>query len=135
MGWDQVHRRYELVQQTADAVARYGPGAVDDWRPAIDKEYGGVDGWLRDVQRRWYSTVDAQLDAVLEAAPYDLADAIAELWRDATRARPELHAVLAAYAGHPALAAGRERHRRTLFAATGVDEARLGRAAAALAAA
>ena len=127
MSWDRVHRRDELVRQTIDAVARYGPDALGAWRAAIDAEYGGVDGWLLDVQRRWYAAIDARLDAALDA-PGDLDDQIADLWRDAARMRPELRAVLSAYADHPALVPARERHRRMLFAATGVDEIRFDRA-------
>lgn len=134
MSWNQVHRRYELVQQTTDAVFRYGPKALDEWREALDAEYGGLDGWLRDIQRRWYTTFDAHLDGVLADAPYELDDAIADAWRRVARMRPELHAVLTTFADHPALVPGRQRHRRLLSAATGVDETRHDQAAPVLAA-
>jgi hypothetical protein len=121
--WDQVRRRYALVEEVLDGVGRAGAAAVPRWQEPIEAEYDGegLDGFLRDVQRRWHRAFDARLDAVLESDPPDPAAAVTDLWQMLAASQPAARQVLDAYAGHAALAAAEARHRRMLHLATGVD--------------
>ncbi|MGH3518609.1 MAG: hypothetical protein ACRDQ7_14565 [Haloechinothrix sp.] len=120
--WERTHRRYRLVYAVADAIALRGPEVIDEWQAAIHAEFGGMDGFLKDVQRRWYTAVDAYLDTVLEDEPADMDAAVAEImWSVATTDRG-LRLVLDGFADHPALAEGDAYHRRSLLALTGVDQ-------------
>lgn len=120
-GWEQTHRRYNLVYAVADDLARRGPVAIDDYKSAIDAEYGGIEGFLLDVQRRWFNAVDAHLDVVLEARPADVDGAVAKIVGEVAETDGQLRTVLEAFADHPVLAGGEARHRRRVLALTGVD--------------
>lgn len=120
--WEQTHRRYNLVYSVADAVALRGPVAVEEWREPIEREFGDVAGFLRDVQRRWYTAVDAYLDVVLEDEPADMSVAVAEIVQHVSETDRQLRVVLDAFANDPVLAAGDAYHRRALLALTGVDQ-------------
>ncbi len=95
-GWEQTHRRYQLVYAVADDVERRGTAAMDEWQRAIDAEYGSTDAFLLDVRRRWDLAVAARMDNGAR-----LADVEAEVGR----ANAGLRAVLTRFADHPALAA------------------------------
>ena len=121
--WDRVRRRHQLAAAVLKDVGREGPSVTAAWRGRIDAEYGDDDlsGFLRDVQAGWNRTFDARLDVVMELGADDLPEAVAEVERLVAEARPAAGLLLRAYADHPALAAGDERHRRMVLAATGVD--------------
>ncbi|MGH3451115.1 MAG: hypothetical protein ACRDQW_10395 [Haloechinothrix sp.] len=120
--WERTHRRYRLVYAVADAIALRGPEVIDEWQAAIHTEFGGMDGFLQDVQRRWYTAVDAHLDAVLEDEPADSGVAVAEILDSVSATDRSLRLVLDAFAEHPVLLEGDARHRRSLLAVTGVDQ-------------
>jgi hypothetical protein len=135
MSWQQVHRRHRLVDAALADVARSGrPVLGAARRREVDAEYGELDGFLRDVQQRWFRAFDARLDAVLERDPADLPAALAELWHELAEQQPAVRLLLDAHAGHPVLTELAERHDRALHRATGVrlDPARLTRPAPAL---
>lgn len=120
--WEQTHRRYRLVYAVADAIAVRGADVVAEWQADIEQEYGDLAAFLADVQRRWYTAVDAYLDTVLEDSPPDMAAAVAEITRTVSETDRQLKIVLDAFAGHPVLVAGDASHRRMLLALTGVDQ-------------
>jgi hypothetical protein len=70
-GWDTAKLRYRLVHQAAADIARNRQRGLIRWRPTIEAEYGTVDNFLRDIQRRYFTTVLARLDAVIETNPAD----------------------------------------------------------------
>ncbi|MPY99918.1 MAG: hypothetical protein GEU97_18385 [Actinophytocola sp.] len=96
-GWEQTHRRYQLVYAVAADVERHGPAAMTEWQRAIDVEYGSMDAFLLDVRRRWDLAVTARLDG---RRCQRRADVEAEVGR----VNAGLWAVLSAFADHPALA-------------------------------
>jgi hypothetical protein len=119
--WDRLHRRHRLVHAVLDDIARTDrPAVAPRFAAAIDAEFGDLGGFLRDVQLRWYRAFDARLDALLEDEPADLPGAVAELWRELADTMPAARRLLDFHAGHAALAALDEHHRRTLRAATGI---------------
>jgi hypothetical protein len=119
--WDRTHRRYRLVQDVLENIARTGRPAVPAaFTPAVDAEFGGFGGFLRDVRLRWYRAFDARLDALLEDEPDDLEAALARLHRELAAAMPGAAHLLAAHAEHPALRALDRDHRHKLRAATGI---------------
>ncbi|MBA0125272.1 hypothetical protein H0B56_06930 [Haloechinothrix sp. YIM 98757] len=124
-GWSQVRRRYQLVYAVAEDITRHGAQALDGWLADIDAEFGDLGAFLKDVQRRWHTAVDAHLDGVLERQPQEMATAVAAAFAAADRANASLVRLLDAADGHPALEAGRQRHRSEVLTATGVDPAAL----------
>jgi hypothetical protein len=120
-GWEQVRRRHRLVHDVAGDVAKGGRRALARWRPTIDAEYGDLDAFLRDVQRRYRRAAEARLDAVLEAPPADPHGAVAAVLDEVAAIYPELRRLLEECADLPALAEGDARFRRSVRAATGVD--------------
>jgi hypothetical protein len=125
--WEKAHRRYALAHAIADDVLRAGPTAVRRREAEIDEVYGGLDQALRDIQYRWYLAFDAALDMAFEEGS---STDPARVWRSTTTTHRGYRAVLDAFDGHPALAAGDEHHSRRLFASTGVDQRTLGAPAA-----
>ncbi|WP_113642656.1 hypothetical protein [Prauserella sp. PE36] len=122
-GWEQVHRRHRLVHAVAADVERLGNEALTGWESEIVAEYGELAAFLLDVQRRCHEAVYARLDLVLEDPSASPERDVRRTLAEAGRAHRALWGVLRACAGHPALAAGEARLRRSVFAATGVDPA------------
>jgi hypothetical protein len=113
------------VHQAAADIARNRQRGLAQWQPAIEAEYGTVDNFLRDIQRRYFTTVLARLDAVIETHPADPQAPVAAVFAEAARVHPDLWQVLQDHARHPALAEGNARFRRSVLAGTGVDPAAL----------
>jgi hypothetical protein len=67
----------------------------------------------------------ARLDAVIETNPADPQASIAVAFAEVASVHPDLWQVLRDHAGHPALAEGSARFRRSVLAGTGVDLASL----------
>ncbi len=124
-GWERTRRRYRLVHDFARDFASDSTSALAGWKTAIEAEYGDLDQFLRDVQRRCFAAVDARLDSVLEAGPADPSASVVAIFAEVNRIYPELVRILEEYAGHPALAEGNARFRRSVLSTTGVDPAAL----------
>jgi len=124
-GWNTANRRYQLVHQAAADIARNGQWGLTQWQPAIEAEYGNVDNFLRDIQRRYFTIVLARLDAVIETNPAGPQTLIAAVFAEAARVHPDLWQVLQDHPDHPALAEGSARFRRSVLAGTGIDPAAL----------
>jgi hypothetical protein len=124
-GWNTAKRRYRLVHNAAADIARSGQRGLAQWQPAIEAEYGSVDNFLCDIQRRYFTTVLARLDPVIETHPADPRALMAAVFAEAASIHPDLWQVLRDNAGHPALAEGSVRFRQSVLAGTGVDPAAL----------
>jgi hypothetical protein len=122
-GWQQAHRRTDLLNTVLDGITGTGSAQV----PAahlemIESEFGGFDQFLLAAHQRWATAFAARLDGLLENEPDDLALALARLHADLRSARPALRALLDHYCDNPSLAAAEDRQWRQLAAATGVAE-------------
>jgi hypothetical protein len=120
-GWAQAGRRYRLVHDVAGDFARSGKAAFAKWGPAIETEFGDLDDFLRDAQRRFHTAAEARLDAVIEASPADRAASVVAVLDEVAGIYPDLRRLLDAHAGRPAVAEGTARFQRAVHAATGVD--------------
>jgi len=117
----QIRRRHQLVHAVLADVAYTGEPVVQPhWKTAVDEEFGGFDGFLLEVQIRWYRAFDARLDAVLEAPPMDMRAALINLWHELAEIMPAARVLLDAHLDNPALTELHQNHRRRLHAATGV---------------
>jgi hypothetical protein len=122
--WEQTKRRYRVLHAALEEFA--DTAAVSPaTRVTIDAVFGDFDEFLLAVQRRWQRSFDARLDLVLEKSSTDTAGALRRLVRELGRDLAETRALLDAYAGHPVLAPGEERHRAAVRAATGADPTEL----------
>ncbi|MFD1935621.1 hypothetical protein ACFSKW_29540 [Nonomuraea mangrovi] len=122
MSWDRVRRRHQLVHAVLDDIAATGkPEVPSGLAGEVVAEFGGFAEFLCDVQRRWYRSFDARLDALLEESSKDMRDAVVRTWHELAAAMPSARFLLDEHDGHPALAELDEHHRRVLHAATGVD--------------
>ena len=122
-GWNTAKRRYRLAHHAAADIARSGQRGLTQWQPAIEAEYGNVDNFLRDIQARYFTTVLARLDSVIETNPADPRAPTAAVFAEVAHVHPDLCQVLQDYAGHPALAEGSAHFRRSVLAGTGIDPA------------
>jgi len=124
-GWNTAKRRYRLVHHAAADLAQSRQRGLTSWLPAIEAEYGNIDNFLRDIQRRYFTTALARLDSVIEADPADPQTPVAAVFAEVASVHPDLWQVLHDHAGHPALAEGSARFRRSVLAGTGIDPAAL----------
>jgi hypothetical protein len=113
------------VHHAAADLARSRQRGLTQWQPAIEAEYGSVDNFLRDLQRRYFTTALARLDSFIETNPADPQAPLAAVFAEVASVHPDLWQVLHDHAGHPALAEGSARFRRSVLAGTGVDPAAL----------
>lgn len=119
---DSPRRRYRLIEAVLEGVRRPGDPVVPaGLRDEVDAEFGGLDGLLLAVARRWYTALVAHLDAVLEDSPADLPTAVADLWSWQAAVHATSRALLDAHADRPALIEAADRERRDVLAITGVD--------------
>lgn len=89
-GWERTHRRYRLVYAVAEDVRRNGKAAVTRWQGAIDAEFGGPEGFLLDVRRRWLTAVAAHSEAAVPEAAAARHNVDLRTLLDAFAARSEL---------------------------------------------
>lgn len=115
MSWKDYERRQQLMDAVLDDVAASGDWRIPDrWQPEITAMFGGEAGFALALYPRWFATLSARLDAVLEELPADLTGAAETEAVRLVRARPAMFAVLAAYADHPELEAARHQERQYL---------------------
>lgn len=99
--WERTHRRYRLVHAVLDDMAAAGTPVLSAGRLAeIEAEYGRLDGFLQDVQLRWYRMFEARLDG----------DGVPGLWQRLAAEQWPMRLLLDAYAEHPAVLAGEAHH-------------------------
>ncbi|GIH96575.1 hypothetical protein ACFFMN_35015 [Planobispora siamensis] len=102
-----VRRRRALARTVLHDLAETGHTTVPPWwQPEIEREFGGLGGFLAELSRQWWTAYAAHLDALIELGAGDPCQA----WADVTERLPRLRAVLDAYAGEPALAEAERRH-------------------------
>ncbi|WP_433179363.1 hypothetical protein [Actinoallomurus sp. CA-150999] len=123
--WERARRRYRLVHDLAAAFEKKGPRALADRQHEVVAEYGDLDRFLRDVQRRYLTAAYTQLDEVIEQASGDPKGAVADALAAVAEAYPAFRRLLEEYTDHPALAEGTARFRHAVLSATGVDPADL----------
>ncbi|GAA4226857.1 hypothetical protein GCM10023075_28380 [Streptosporangium album] len=76
------------------------------WDSEIQREFGGLGGFLSELSRQWWTAYSAHLDALIELG----ADDPAQAWTDVTEQMPHLRAALDAYTDESALAEAERRH-------------------------
>ncbi|GHE37882.1 hypothetical protein GCM10017673_45440 [Streptosporangium violaceochromogenes] len=106
-----VLRRRPLVDGVLRDMAESGGTVVPSrWEADIEREFGGMSGFLAELSRRWWAAYGAYLDAMIELGHDDPSRA----WADVTGQMPHLRAVLDAHADESALAEAERRHCDTL---------------------
>ena len=124
--WQDYHRRARVVDGVLHDAAASGDYQIPArWQPQIRVAFGGDGGLVGALYHRWFAALTARLDPLLEAPPADLPAAAAQAARQLARERPALFGLLSACAGHPVLAAAREREKRSLGWAPGAQLATL----------
>ncbi|MBG0826557.1 hypothetical protein HS041_02010 [Planomonospora sp. ID67723] len=102
-----VRRRRTLAHVVLRDLAETGHTTVPSWwEPEIEREFGGLDGFLAELSRQWWTAYAAHLDALIELG----SGGPSQAWRDLSEQLPQLRAVLDSYAGSPALAEAERRH-------------------------
>ncbi len=111
--WDEVHRRYRLRNTVLEDVQRRGPDVVTErWLPSLEEVFGNLDRFLLELQRQWYTELEAKLEFVLDDDPSeDIEAALRTAWRQTEFSQPGMSAVLRSFADHPALLATTGRYR------------------------
>ncbi|MGH3649000.1 MAG: hypothetical protein ACRDTM_17705 [Micromonosporaceae bacterium] len=82
-------------------------------------EFADTGELLAMAQQRWHSHLGARIDAALETGEAP-STAVGGAYREAIRSLPEIRQLLTSHAGHPALAAAREREFSLLAWAAGL---------------
>lgn len=127
MSWEDFRERQRVVDGVLDDIAASESWQVPaQWQSEIENTFGGeADSaralFARALYPRWFAALSARLDAVLESQPADLPEAAARAARQLARERPAQFALLAGYAGHPALEEAHRRERRYLDWAPGAQ--------------
>ncbi|MBB2912406.1 hypothetical protein FHS43_003689 [Streptosporangium becharense] len=102
-----VRRRRSLAHVVLRDLAETGDVTVPAWwEDDIRREFGGLDGFLSELSRQWWTAYAAYLDALIELGHDDPSRA----WDDVAEQLPHLRAVLDAYAGEVVLAEAERRH-------------------------
>lgn len=116
-----VRRRRTLVDVVLRDMAETGGTTVPPWWEAdIEREFGGMSGFLAELSRRWWAAYGAYLDTMIELGR----DAPSRAWADVTGQIPHLRAVLDAHADESALAEAERRHCDALRWTTGRETRR-----------
>ncbi|AWS47310.1 hypothetical protein [Streptosporangium sp. 'caverna'] len=102
-----VRRRRTFVHVVLRDLSETGDVTVPPWwADEIQREFGGLSGFLAELSRQWWTAYAAHLDALIELGAGDPAQA----WADVTEQMPHLRAVLDSYADEAALAEAEQRH-------------------------
>ncbi|MEU4538231.1 hypothetical protein AB0G15_25615 [Streptosporangium sp. NPDC023825] len=102
-----ARRRRTLATLVLRDLADTGDVTVPTWwDEEIQREFGGLGGFLAELSRQWWTAYAAHLDALIELGLDDPSRA----WDDVTEQMPWLRAVLDAYADDAALAEAERRH-------------------------
>ncbi|MFF3443876.1 hypothetical protein [Streptosporangium sp. NPDC002721] len=102
-----ARRRRTLANLVLRDLADTGDVLVPTWWDAeIEREFGGLGGFLAELSRQWWTAYAAHLDALIELGLDDPSQA----WEDVTEQMPWLRAVLDAYTDDAALAEAERRH-------------------------
>ncbi|ACZ91639.1 hypothetical protein [Streptosporangium roseum] len=102
-----VRRRRTLVHVVLRDMAETGNTTVPPWwESEIQREFGGLDGFLAELSRQWWTAYAAHLDALIELGSDDPTQA----WADVSEQMPHLRAVLDSYTDASALAEAERRH-------------------------
>ncbi|MEV7012327.1 hypothetical protein [Streptosporangium sp. NPDC051022] len=102
-----VRRRRALVHIVLRDMEETGDTTLPPWWEAdIQQEFGGLDGFLAELSRQWWTAYAAHVDALIELGLDDPAQA----WSDVAEQMPHLRAVLDAYVDESALAEAERRH-------------------------
>lgn len=102
-----ARRRRTLANLVLRDLADTGDVTVPTWwDEEIEREFGGLGGFLSELSRQWWTAYAAHLDALIELGLDDPSQA----WDDVTEQMPWLRAVLDAYPDDAALAEAERRH-------------------------
>ncbi|WP_433246910.1 hypothetical protein ACQPYK_46085 [Streptosporangium sp. CA-135522] len=102
-----VRRRRTLVHVVLRDMAETGDTTVPLWwESEIQREFGGLGGFLAELSRQWWTAYAAHLDALIELGFDDPVQA----WADVAEQMPYLRAVLDSYTDEAALAEAERRH-------------------------
>src|SRR4051794_15395300 len=90
-----VRRRRTFVHVVLRDLSETGDVTVPPWWvDEIQREFGGLSGFLAELSRQWWTAYAAHLDTLIELGAGDPAQA----WADVTEQMPHLRAVLDSYA-------------------------------------
>jgi len=102
-----ARRRRTLARTVLLDLTETGDVTVPPWwEGEIQREFGGLGGFLAELSRQWWTAYAAHLDALIELGLDDPSQA----WDDVAAQMPQLRAVLDAHPGHEALAEAERRH-------------------------
>ncbi|MFJ2033879.1 hypothetical protein [Streptosporangium sp. NPDC087985] len=102
-----ARRRRTLTHVMLRDMAETGDTTVPPWWDSeVQREFGGLGGFLSELSRQWWTAYSAHLDALIELGTGDPTQA----WTDVAEQMPHLRAVLDAYAGESTLAEAERRH-------------------------
>ncbi|GGS96746.1 hypothetical protein GCM10010156_63680 [Planobispora rosea] len=102
-----VRRRRTLAHVILRDLVETGHTTVPSWwESEIEREFGGLGGFLAELSRQWWTAYAAHLDTLIELGMGGPDQA----WADVAEQMPHLRAVLDAYSGEPALGEAERRH-------------------------
>jgi hypothetical protein len=108
--WTRVHQQYDVAQRVLKLAGTEGdPNVLGLFEREIDAAFGGLDGFLLHLERRWYLCLEALLDTLLDEQGHGTVEP-ASLAAEIALRRPMMQEILSAYADHPALGDAPRRH-------------------------
>jgi hypothetical protein len=120
--WDQLHARSTVVNCIVTRAAE-GVSAATAWTgvAGVWDHFDDESHLLRELQQRWFHSLAASLDHVLETGEGRLVDDVRRAYRTTAERHRGLRRILDEYAQHPALEPLVRREHALLAQAGGVQ--------------
>jgi len=100
--WAAYHRRAAALTTVIEELDRTG-ATSPSWTAGLAEVFTGPDDLLVALHDRWTRRLQARIDNAAELASDDVAESVADAWRELAAELPGVRRVLDAHADHPAL--------------------------------
>lgn len=126
MGWENFHRRSEVLRTVCETSNRRCDGVLPTDLPEVRERFVDTGDLLAALQLRWYNRLSGAIDFELSKLPSDLEDAVVAAWSRTAHDDPGVRMILDAHMDAVRPAAARRKEWQLLAAsaarATGTEE-------------
>jgi len=102
MGWDNLHRRSDVLRRVIDEADRRRDGRLPVDVPGVRETFADELDLVSALHLRWHTRLSGRIEEALCADPADPETAVSEGWRRAAAELPGVRAILDACTAAPA---------------------------------